>query len=240
MKMLVSVSAMAVMGLLAYVAIATSDEEIKMTMVRSLDYYHGEDIESEFKHAFRLCECDSNRFSRLIREVAETNDSRIARGMIGRLSKYGSTSDVDFLSRCIDLGKAPVVAAYSILQLQGVCSNSIAAWEKCLANTNESSTERSRLSFMFIDASTNSSVSSELRLKIMRSAVTYGADYCNYNSWYDRYLVKRYPDYVYSYERLHALSNGLIRTSSADNLNYITNALRELSEIPASEFHEFP
>lgn len=240
MMRVVSVLYVVVIGALTYVAYAASDDEVKAAMIRSLNYYHGDECDAEFAYAFRLCGCESNRFSRLIQEVAMTNNLRIAELMIYRLPEYGTVSDVGFLSHCVDVGHAPVAAAAGVLQLQGVCSNSISTWSRSIAWTNASPSFGELLCFRFMDLSTNANVCAEDYDRIKAVAVEHAINHRYYHSRYDLKMIGCYPDYAHSYARLQALSNGLERNTYQYNITYITNALRELAELPASALHPFP
>ena len=218
----------------------STDEEIKERMARSVYYCHSVDGDAEFAYAFMLCDSESNRFARLIRELSQTNDLNLVESMLYRLGQYGSTGDVEYLSHCVELGRVPVAAATAVLHLQGVCSNSISAWARSVACTNADASFGELLCDRFIDIGTNATVDVEYRTMIKRELAHHAINHYFYNPWYDQKMTNVFPDYTYSFARLQALSNGLERNTFYYNLNYITNALRELSEIPASEFHEFP
>ena len=77
---------------------AATDEQIKHSLFISNCYVDDADAAlAEFRYARQLCGADSNRFARLICEVAHTNNTRVVRGMISDLGTYGTPAQLPFL-----------------------------------------------------------------------------------------------------------------------------------------------
>ena len=240
MKFITRSALMCLVVAVLFVARGESDDVIKQMLISSASCYHGEAGATFLARAVSLCEGDGERLSRLIRETAATNNWRLVVPMVRCIGRYGSTNDVPFLSDCLESGRAPISAARSIRSILGVCTNSVSRWLQCLSLTNCDIVAREELCYSYIEVSTNESLDVGCRTLIRQGATAYAIGHPFYHPMYDHKMMGCYPDYTYSFARLQALSNGLERNTYAYNLNYITNALRELSEIPVSEFHEFP
>ena len=71
------------------------DDWIKDMVIVSGQFIHGgEPARRMFENAKSQCEGDTNRFARLLCELAQTNDVRIADRMIRCLGRHGTTSAV--------------------------------------------------------------------------------------------------------------------------------------------------
>ena len=106
---------------------AATDEQIKHSLFISNCYVDDADAASdEFRYARQLCGADSNRFARLICEVAHTNHTRVARGMIRSLGRYGTPAQLTFLYSQVTNAEHGAEALKSVLAIEGVTSNSVA------------------------------------------------------------------------------------------------------------------
>ena len=70
---------------------------------------------------------DTNRLARLICELAQTNDSKIATMMTRALGEYGTPAQLPFLYSCATNPVLGRTAVESVLRVEGVTSNSIVA-----------------------------------------------------------------------------------------------------------------
>ena len=126
------------------------DDWIKDMVIVSGQFIHGgEPARRMFENAKSQCEGDTNRFARLLCELAQTNDVRIADRMIRCLGKHGTTSQLPFLYSMATNEQHGVSAVKSILRLEGVTSNSVDVTGMYLSMTNIIQRDRSEICSFF-------------------------------------------------------------------------------------------
>ncbi len=89
-----------------------------------------------FNAAFRAAESNRVRFARIICDLAHTNDSRIAESMVSKLGEYGTSEQLPFLYSQVSNTQHGFDAVRSILEIEGITSNSVAMVDNYLSNTN--------------------------------------------------------------------------------------------------------
>ena len=113
------------------------DDWIKDMVIVSGQFIHGgEPARRMFENAKSQCEGDTNRFARLLCELAQTNDVRIADRMIRCLGRHGTTAQLPCLYSMATNEQHGVSAVKSILRLEGVTSNSVGVTGMYLSMTN--------------------------------------------------------------------------------------------------------
>ena len=96
------------------------DDWIKDMVIVSGQFIHGgEPARRMFENAKSQCEGDTNRFARLLCELAQTNDVRIADRMIRCLGRHGTTAQLPFLYSMATNEQHGVSAVKSILAVGG-------------------------------------------------------------------------------------------------------------------------
>ena len=74
-----------------------TDQEVKIMLIDSGRFMHDSSAAREmFLSARAACGVDTNRFSRILLELAETNEVRVSQRMIRLLGRYGTSSALPF------------------------------------------------------------------------------------------------------------------------------------------------
>ena len=113
-----------------------SDAEIKAQFVFAGRCRHAEDMKSNYDWAFQMADGDTNRYARILRELAveNTNETEWA---IASLGKYKTTQSLPFLYSYSTNAVYGARAMKSIFAIEGVTSNSIAVAQGYLSLTND-------------------------------------------------------------------------------------------------------
>ena len=216
-----------------------TDEEILQALTNSCTPQCGNGGKVDFAYAISLCESDTNRLERLIREVAErqlaTGEDLVAESAIWKLGRLGTTNSLPFLYSCVTnplLGNAAMV---SIVQLEGINSNSVDCLSEYLAIRNAKAREKIDCccSIMNMSQTLNADVADKRYL----TTTILGFGHST-NTWsrllLDEKLMRIDPSYQHSRRRL-----AFIRTfenvpmNDADT-NFVTNTINELVAYPES------
>ena len=141
-----------------------SDEKIKRLIVGSNFYIDNPDASYRmFMNARRRCGTDTNRFARLLAEVAQTNNDWVAQDAISSLGVYGTSAQLPFLYSMATNEQHGTTAVKSILRLEGVTSNSVDVTGMYLSMTNIIQRDRSEICSFFFNAVKTSDVSAALK-----------------------------------------------------------------------------
>ncbi len=198
---------------------------------------------------------DTNRLARLIMELAQTNDMKVASMMIGALGEYGTCAQLPFLYSCATnpiLGK---IAVEAVLRIEGVTSNSLEIVHGYLFQTNQflfaNIGDRTYLchdlvSKVFSDSSLNS-----YRSQVLEMALDFEANVNITPNLVDMAIVSADPGYRHSKRRLAVLRAAKQRLDYDAQLivpsnyeverridvynfqtNYLVNAINELVAYP--------
>ena len=229
-----------VMALVAQAGFAVeddmSDAKIKRMLVGSNCYIDNPDAaERMFQNARRRCCGDTNRFARLICEVAQTNDAWIAEDMIRCLGVYGTPAQLPFLYSMATNEQHGATAVKSILRLEGVTSNSVSISARYLFSTNYGQRARYEVCDCLISQLAKSRgdrpVAEGVALRFMSD--------CNiYHDWLDAAMMRANPAYSQSKRRLRVLRAISLRETDANDLLYVTNAINELVAYPEVDLPE--
>ena len=210
-----------------------TDEKVKTLVIRS-----GEVIDNSwrarrmFDNAEGLCEGDTNRFARILYELAQTNDVCMANRMIACLGWCGTTAQLPFLYSMATNAQHGATAVKSILRLEGVTSNSLAAASRYLFSTNY----RHRTSYEICDSLVSQLVKTQAnRPYAERVVLRFLSDYNIYHDWLDAAMKRADPTYSQSKRRLRVLRAISLRETDARDLSYVTNAINELVAYPEAD-----
>ncbi len=180
------------------------------------------------------CNNDTNRYVRVAKETALTNDvfKSVA---VQIVRKHGGVEDVPFLYQCTNDLESAEDALEGILKFEGLTESSLAAASAFLALTNTCrSLERNWIAIKLFGCAAHSSASAELRALASSNALAFArsSDDVRYN---DRLLKGADPTYEYSKRRLSVLRAVLPLCRGYEILeNYTTNAINELVAYPES------
>ena len=112
-----------------------SDAEVKAQFVEAGMFCHAEFIRRGYRRAFEMAGCDTNRYARILRELAveNTNETQWA---IASLGRYTTTESLPFLYSCATNAVYGAKALKAVFAIEGVNSNSVAVACGYLAVTN--------------------------------------------------------------------------------------------------------
>ena len=179
---------------------------------------------------------DTNRLARLLCELAQTNKIDISSMMIDELGEYGTQAQLPFLYSCTTNPIIGGKAVKSILRIEGVTSNSVAALQSYLSFTNsitrQQAYDRAIASREFLDILKNSDASIELKSAGLQVVRTFAADINTSNSVVDGALVAADDTYRYSKRRLAVMRAAYPRCFNEYQTNYVANVIYELLDYP--------
>lgn len=220
----------------AFAEEGATDAEILESLMNSTLYIDNfEGARWDFQHARDLCGANSNRFARLICELAHTNNARTVRGMIRRLGFYGTSAQLPFLYSQVTNVEYGVEAAKAILAIEGVTSNSVAMVDGYLSNTNNTNRNRYYVCSDFVAKAFTQDVSVDLHTSASTVYFRFMKDDNIFNDWLDETMKSVDSTYVHSKRRLAVMRAARARTTDPEDLNYITNAISELVAYPEAD-----
>ena len=236
-------------AMLAILALATafvcsaeddnSDEKIKRLIVGSNFYIDNPDASYRmFMNARRRCGTDTNRFARLLAEVAQTNNNWVAQDAISSLGVYGTSAQLPFLYSMATNEQHGATAVKSILRLEGVTSNSVDVTGMYLSMTNIIQRDRSEICSFFFNAVKTSDVSAALKERGECVALRYAGTANLYFRRMDEAMISTEPAYRQSKRRLAVLRSAYELGVSQYQIAYVTNAINELVAYPEADLPE--
>ena len=236
-------------AIFAFLALATafvcsaeddnSDEKIKRLIVGSNFYIDNPDASYRmFMNARRRCGTDTNRFARLLAEVAQTNNNWVAQDAISSLGVYGTSAQLPFLYSMATNELHGATAVKSILRLEGVTSNSVDVTGMYLSMTNIIQRDRSEICSFFFNAVKTSDVSAALKERGECVALRYAGTANLYFRRMDEAMISTEPAYRLSKRRLAVLRSAYGLGVSQYQIAYVTNAINELVAYPEADLPE--
>ena len=214
------------------------DDWIKDMVIVSGQFIHGgEPARRMFENAKSQCEGDTNRFARLLCELAQTNDVRIADRMIRCLGRHGTTAQLPFLYSMATNEQHGATAVKSILRLEGVTSNSLAVADRCLSNKTIKEPERLDVCRTIVDLAFAVTTPTNDQVRAL-SYVHCHARTCDYPAGLDQSLLRHDPSYRLSRRRLSILRDVYVHGVDQWDIGYVTNAINELVAYPEANLPE--
>lgn len=233
--------------LLAVIALASgvatseevSDDKIKSMIVGSECYIdNSRASERMFKNARRRCGDDTNRFARILCELAQTSDVHIADRMISRLGRHGTAAQLPFLYSMATNEQHGATAVKSILRLEGVTSNSVGIAGTYLSMTNVDFEYRADACKALLRAAAQSCVTTGMCQAARDCALSYARNANRYVWDVDTVFIETDPTYRNSRRRLEVLRSAYSLGVSQYQIAYVTNAINELVAYPESDLPE--
>ena len=217
-----------------------SDEKIKSMIVDSESYIdNSRASERMYNNARMRCAGDTNRFARLLYELAQTNNVYLSDRMISMLGFDGTSAQLPFLYSMATNEQHGVSAVKSILRLEGVTSNSLEVADRCLSMTNvQARMERENLCLFMLDGFANAHSNSGVRNDVERCVLCFARRSGLYNEHFDGCLSVRIPGYQFSKRRLNVLRDAERNMIIRFNKAFITNAINELVSYPEADLPE--
>lgn len=215
------------------------DDWIKDMVIVSGQFIHGgEPARRMFENAKSQCEGDTNRFARLLCELAQTNDVRIADRMIRCLGRHGTTAQLPFLYSMATNELHGVSAVKSILRLEGVTSNSVAVAGAYLSMTNVDFEYRADACKALLRAAVPSCVTTGICQMARECALRYARSANRYVMDVDAVFIETDSTYRNSKRRLAVLRSAYGLGVSQYQIAYVTNAINELVAYPEADLPE--
>ena len=234
-----------------------SDLDIKRQIVFAGRCYHAEDMDSNYEWAFRMSGCDTNRYARVLCELAgeNTNQTRRALALLG---VYKTPQSLPFLYAYATNAEYGAYAMKAIFDIEGVTSNSLSAARDYLFLTNKFSfagiDERSDTCVKLLTRVNNDPVLAEFRLEILGLATNFLQNVELMPNVLDGTLCGQYEGFRFSRGRLSMLRSARQRVTQelADitgndpeasgkihcytfQTNYLSTSINELVAYPESD-----
>ena len=218
---------------------AVSDDEIRDMVVHSGFYIdNGRAAKEEFIGAKDLCAGDTNRFARILCELAQTNHLRIADRMIRCLGRHGTSAQLPFLYSMATNEQHGATAVKSILRLEGVTSNSIDVTGMYLSMTNVDFEYRADACKALLRAAAPSCVTTGICQMARNCALRYARSANRYVMDVDAVFIETDSTYRNSKRRLAVLRSAYGLGVSRYQIAYVTNAINELVAYPEADLPE--
>ena len=215
------------------------DDWIKDMVIVSGQFIHGgEPARRMFENAKSQCEGDTNRFARLLCELAQTNDVRIADRMIRCLGRHGTSAQLPFLYSMATNEQHGATAVKSILRLEGVTSNSVDVTGMYLSMTNVDFEYRADACKALLRAAVPSCVTTGICQMARNCALRYARSANRYVMDVDAVFIETDSTYRNSKRRLAVLRSAYELGVSQYQIAYVTNAINELVAYPEADLPE--
>ena len=216
-----------------------SDDDVRRLVIRSGSYIDNPELAREdFRLARDLCEADTNRFARILYELAQTGDMRVKDRMISRLGRYGTAAELPFLYSMATNARHGATAVKAILRLEGVTSNSVCCVNRYLADSQSGDRNCYYVCETLLVQAKNIPLASEVRSNALSVARQFMASRNIYHDWLDHSMKCADATYSVSKRRLAVLRSVAARTQDPWDLLYVTNAINELVAYPEAELPE--
>ena len=236
-----------------------SDDEVKAQFVETGMFCHAEFIRRGNRRAFEMAGCDTNRYARILRELAVENTNETKRVIANLGNKYKTPDSLPFLYSYATNAVYGAKALKAVFAIEGVTSNSFSVAGNYFSITNffplDSASDRSKLCQSLIERVYSEPQLSDYRSIVFDMALYYNR-FVNVTSpnCVDVGLCDADPSYKYTKRRLADLHlyeanvsgyfNGLPDTSEsyqrrvlvfAYQTNYLANAINELVAYPEAD-----
>ena len=113
-----------------------SDDEVKAQFVEAGMFCHAEFIRRGYRRAFEMAGCDTNRYARILRELAVENANE-TEWAIASLGTFKTPESLPFLYSYATNAVYGAKALKAVFAIEGVTSNSISVAQSYLSLTNE-------------------------------------------------------------------------------------------------------
>lgn len=214
---------------------AYTDDEVKAQFVKAGMFCHADFIRGGYRLAFEMADGDTNRYARILRELAieNTNETEWA---IASLGKYKTSQSLPFLYSYSTNAVYGARALKSIFAIEGVTSNSVVAAESYLMLTNEEvcvGRGGATISAALVKYASQEVVDANCRTNALAVANAFATTRNRNYYWLDHLLMQDDTSYRYSKRRLQVLrSADILHCPYPYQVNFVTNAINELVAYP--------
>ncbi|MBR4259586.1 MAG: hypothetical protein IKQ17_11190 [Kiritimatiellae bacterium] len=212
-----------------------SDAEVKAQFVEAGMFCHAEFIRRGYRRAFEMAGCDTNRYARILRELAveNTNETEWA---IASLGKYKTRESLPFLYSYATNAVYGAKALKAVFAIDGVNSNSITAIQNYLLLTNSLpnnlSHDRSELCNGLLHEVFATQELVPFRAGCLSMMIDFAQTRNSGHIRIDDSIQSVDPSYRFSKRRLAVLRSAQNRCANAYQFAYVTNAINELVAYP--------
>ena len=238
MRKLVAMATVAFVTMAARAGNDAEDSHINSMIVDSESYIdNSRASERMYNNARMRCAGDTNRFARLLYELAQTNNVYLSDRMISMLGFDGTSVQLPFLYSMATNEQHGATAVKSILRLEGVTSNSLAVADRCLSNKTIKEPERLDVCRTIVDLAFAVTTPTNDQVRAL-SYVHCHARTCDYPAGLDQSLLRHDPSYRLSRRRLSILRDVYVHGVDQWDIGYVTNAINELVAYPEANLPE--
>ena len=215
-----------------------TDDEVKAQFVEAGMFCHAEFIRRGYRRAFEMAGCDTNRYARILRELAveNTNETEWA---IASLGTYKTPDSLPFLYSYATNAVYGAKALKAVFAIEGVTSNSIAAIQNYLSLTNSLpnnlSHDRSELCKGLLHDVFTSQELVPFRAGCLSMMIDFAQNRNAGHISIDGAIQSVDPSYHFSKRRLAVLRSAQNRCTNAYQFAYVTNAINELVAYPEAD-----
>ena len=214
---------------------AHSDDEVKAQFVKAGTFRHAEFINAAYQRAFNMADGDTNRYARILREIAVENTNETEWAIVS-LGQYRTPQSLPFLYSYATNATCGACALKSIFAIEGVTSNSVAATQGYLTITNAFTQQmdynRSDVCEWLLKEVSTSPNLAYLKPACLTAAVDYAQNVSIMHKSLDEAICAADPTYQHSKRRLAVMRSAQNRCWNPMLTNYITNAINELVAYP--------
>jgi len=216
-----------------------SDDEVKAQFVEAGMFCHAEFIRRGNRRAFEMAGCDTNRYARILRELAVENTNETKRVIANLGNKYKTPDSLPFLYSYATNAVYGAKALKAVFAIEGVNSNSVAATCGYLAVTNaftqQMDYDRSDVcEWLLKEVSTSHSLA-YLKPLCLNAAVDYAQNISIMHKSLDEAICEADPTYRHSKRRLAVMRSAQNRCWNPMLTNYVNNAINELVAYPEAD-----
>ena len=223
-----------------------SDAEVKAQFVEAGMFCHAELIKGAHRRAIMMAGYDTNRFARILRELAADNTNETAHA-IRNLAVYKTPESLPFLYSYATNAVYGAKALKAVFAIEGVNSNSVAVAQSYLFMTNgisyKEENEKSDTCIDLLKKVCSDPSLSSLRPAVIAMALDFQRDVELMPNVLDMTLCDADASFRFSKRRLDILRNTAQRvftelepvavdTCYAFQTNYLANAINELVAYP--------
>ncbi len=215
-----------------------SDDEVKAQFVEAGMFCHAEFIRRGYRRAFEMAGCDTNRYARILRELAveNTNETEWA---IASLGQYKTRESLPFLYSYATNAVYGAKALKAVFAIDGVNSNSIMAIQNYLLLTNSLpnnlSHDRSELCNGLLHEVFATQELVPFRAGCLSMMIDFAQTRNSGHIRIDGSIQSVDPSYRFSKRRLAVLRSAQNRCANAYQFAYVTNAINELVAYPEAD-----
>ena len=215
-----------------------TDDEVKAQFVEAGMFCHAEFIRRGYRRAFEMAGCDTNRYARILRELAveNTNETEWA---IASLGTYKTNESLPFLYSYATNAVYGAKALKSAFAIEGVNSNSVAATCGYLTVTNaftqQMDYDRSDVCEWLLNEVSTSNSLEYLKPLFLNAAVDYAQNISIMHKSLDEAICAADPTYRHSKRRLAVMRAAQNRCWNQMLTNYVANAINELVAYPETD-----